>query len=244
MGMFDYFFIADYSIHPNLQKVQPTDEELNNMKKAPDYGEWQTKSLDCLMDHYTLNKDGTITKLKMSYDYCGEEKENTIPQPFPYHGVIRIHYYRVLEYYKKEEVDGISEKSKKTRFIAVELVFTSGMLNDVLIVEDRIAELEKPRKFSIMRHIKEVMNADVVPLKRKDKISIYGFILDKGPYGAWAVYDNRQTISVNAIGSCIPYIPEEGPRYWFKNEYEASLALQRFVIAVQSGKHDDKDYLE
>ena len=53
MGMFDSFYFADGFL--------PDD-------KAPSGYEFQTKSLDCGLDNYIVNADGSVKKLIMDYD--------------------------------------------------------------------------------------------------------------------------------------------------------------------------------
>ena len=241
MGMFDYFSIEDYSIHPQLEKIKPSDEE-------PYLGafDWQTKSLDCLLDVYVLTKEKTLYKNEV-YDSIGEKNDTPESKFFPYSGSIDIGDYRVLEFWSEEELEGLDyiyNRPKVVRCIDLKLIFNCGVLSDVSITSDTTEQLKKPKNPSLRDHINQVMDIDKIPLERKGKIYIYGFVLEKGINGQWAVYDNRQTVCVNNIkGGCVPYIAEEGPWYVYLDEYDASIALQNFAKLVKSGEHDDKDYI-
>lgn len=127
MGMFDYFCIEDYSVHEELQKVQPTDVEVEHNKDL----QWQTKSLNCMMDTYTLLKDGRLMRKGSAMDGWSYDPVETVEEVYPYHGFIEIHDSRVLAWKSPF-------KPSKTRWISVTLKMTSGVLEDVRINEDKI----------------------------------------------------------------------------------------------------------
>lgn len=238
MGMFDYFVIEDYSIHPELEKVVPTKEEVEAMKKSTDYGEWQTKSLDCFMETYKLLKDCTLLKITHDWEYGTPADTTEIKEePFPYHGVINAHDYRILEYYE----DG---HSKKTRFIGIKLTFTAGKLTDVNIKEDKIEEIEPHKPMTLLRHIKEVVNIDEVKIDKPTKYYIYSWVIQQDETSKqWAIFDNQHRVNL-IDGAVMPYIPHEGPLYSYECQYEAADALRCFLADVQAGNYDEEELLK
>lgn len=238
MGMFDYFVIEDYSVHPELEKVAPTPDELESMKKSIDYDAWQTKSLDSMMDTYKLLDDGTILKITHDWDYGAPSDTTEIKEePFPYHGVIRVHDYRTLEYH--EEGD-----SKKTRWIALSLYFTSGKLTGVEIDEDKIEEHGPYKPMTLLKHIKEVVKIDEVKIERPTKYYIYSWVIQQDETSKqWAIFDNQHRVNL-IDGAVMPYIPHEGPLYSYDCQYEAADALRCFLAEVQAGNYDEEELLQ
>ena len=71
MGMFDYV-VCDY-------KLPLTDSQLSQLEDKVDWEnmEWQTKSFDCALDHYSIEDDGQLYRQIIEYVEVETENDST-----------------------------------------------------------------------------------------------------------------------------------------------------------------------
>ncbi len=221
MGMYDRIIFEDIEVF----------KELKQFKKFSDV-DWQTKSFDCLMDTYIIDKDGLL--FRNSNDW-GEyaERIDTRPKQINYHGIVNVGFYSVTDKWDNKTV-------KTTDSVELHLWFNEGKMYRVEVVECELNNHhERMQRGNMLEHIKNVINVDTIEAPKS--FQVYGFTIKQKEGGSGTSLWSVQRVGdfyIDMYGN--PTKEEVYPFITYQDAYEA---LKILCEEVQSGKYDNNEIL-